>query len=147
MAGVNPPTPTPNDVGVINSNGYINTAAHASPSKPTTGYIQLPAKPVSPASAPPPSNGYIQIQTVKINPVSEEISQPELVPHSAENPFYSKLGIPSEDLGSLETPGVKISPGYIQFPNISAPSQGPVVISPTKLSDPSRTVDNHNTVV
>merc|ERR1712198_467798 len=44
VAGVNPPSPTPNDVGVINSNGYINTAAHASPSKPSTGYIQLPAK-------------------------------------------------------------------------------------------------------
>jgi len=148
-------------MNVNNDLGYINNLAPAPtnhpPKPPPTAspYIQLPAANVRTGAAPQ-SNGYIQIQNVPRpqlvlnNPVTSPSLPPpaqELVPHSAENPFYSKVAIVTDpSLGpnvpqTLEPPrealqAVKMSPGYIQFPSSSSPNN-PVVISPDKLSDTS----------
>ena len=146
-------------MNVHNDLGYVNNLAQPTnnpPKPPPTAspYIQLPASNVRAGSAPL-SNGYIQIQNVPRPPVLHNgVTSPppaqELVLHSAENPFYSKVSmITDPNLGVHEPPpqprlqslepleplqAVKISPGYIQFPS-SSPN--PVVISPNKLSDTS----------
>ena len=146
-----------NDLGYINNLAPTPTNHPPKPPATVSPYIQLPAANVR-AGAAPQTNGYIQIQNVPRphpvlhNPVTSTLPSPaqELVPHSAENPFYSKVSIIT-DLGSnvppqppaetLEPPReplqvVKVSPGYIQLPS-STTSSSPVVMSPNKLSDTS----------
>ena len=72
-------------------------------------------------------------------------SGPELVP-SSENPFYSKVSVPSA--AQISELGVKTTPGYIQLP----PGPGPLLISPSKLSEAgpdigTRPFEPHNTIV